>query len=180
MRWWSLLGTAVTLVLSLCMFIDYYQRRRRPVPAPTRRADARSLAGPSEPTAPTGEADPPAQPTTGSARYAVDPALQHRLLPRRRRHQHAADPADDAAQLPGDDRQLEHREATSAATASCSCCWKPACSARSWRWTSSCSTSSGKSCCCRCTSSSASGAGRAGSTRPSSSSCTPCSAASSS
>src|SRR5262249_225623 len=24
MRWWSLLGTAVTLVLSLAMFIDYY------------------------------------------------------------------------------------------------------------------------------------------------------------
>jgi NADH-quinone oxidoreductase subunit M len=25
MRWWSLLGTAVTLVLSICMFISYYQ-----------------------------------------------------------------------------------------------------------------------------------------------------------
>src|SRR6516165_12460410 len=24
MRWWSLLGTAVTLVLSICMFISYY------------------------------------------------------------------------------------------------------------------------------------------------------------
>src|SRR5262245_60033008 len=25
MRWWSLLGTAVTLVLSICMFISYYR-----------------------------------------------------------------------------------------------------------------------------------------------------------
>src|ERR1700676_1597363 len=25
MRWWSLIGTAVTLVLSICMFISYYQ-----------------------------------------------------------------------------------------------------------------------------------------------------------
>ena len=25
MRWWSLLGTAVTLVVSLCLFIDYYK-----------------------------------------------------------------------------------------------------------------------------------------------------------
>ena len=25
MRWWSLLGTAVTLVLSLCVFISYHQ-----------------------------------------------------------------------------------------------------------------------------------------------------------
>jgi len=41
------------------------------------------------------------------------------------------------------------------------------------RWTSSCSTSSGKSCWCRCTSSSASGAARASSTHRSSSSSTP-------
>ena len=48
------------------------------------------------------------------------------------------------AVLPGHDRQLEDRQASCAATACSSCSWKRACSARSWRWTSSCSTSSGK------------------------------------
>ena len=46
--------------------------------------------------------------------------------------------------LPGHDRQLEDRQVRPRLSASCFCCWKPACWARSWRSTSSCSTSSGK------------------------------------
>ncbi len=58
-------------------------------------------------------------------------------------------------------------------SSSASWCSRPACWACSSPWISSCSTCSGRSSSSPCTSSSACGAARAGSTRPSSSSCSP-------
>ena len=103
MRWWTLFGTAVTLGVSLCMFIlfkhdtlDFHDVLSNP----DNRAKATLLYRADEADLGT---------PTGSVRASndwvgplpLDPALQHRLLPRRRRHQHGAGPADDRALLPG-------------------------------------------------------------------------------
>ena len=99
MRWWTLFGTAVTLGVSLCMFIDCSRTTlldfHGVMPNKDNRAKATLVIAPIRPISPRSARSPLSNDWVG--RDSLDPALQHRLLPRRRRHQHAAGPADHRA-----------------------------------------------------------------------------------
>ena len=114
MRWWSLIGTALTLGFSLCMFISYYQwvvqkgpdvdahgeRERFPSSLLDKRVE---------------EANERAD--LHEARESRDWVARYAWIPRFNIEYYLGvdgismplDPADHGSQLPGDDRELEHR-----------------------------------------------------------------------
>ena len=115
MRWWALFGrpprspSALSSSSATTQLLDT-RSDANGIPA-ARSEHVGSTPGPTRPPA-TRRGESPAaatRPTTGSP-PAVDLALRHRVLARRRRHQPAADPADRARHLPGHHRQLEDRE----------------------------------------------------------------------
>ncbi len=95
MRWWSLLGTTVTLVISMWMFIDYYNMFQSYTSTPEHPNQGALLnvrADQADQKMATGQ---PRNDKDMICRYSWIPQVQHRLLPWHRRHQHAADSAHD-------------------------------------------------------------------------------------
>ena len=90
MRWWSLIGTALTLGVSLGMFINFYSNDTVDASGVVDRRRSALHATPADPRGSgrcsrRGDA---ARSHDWVVALSLDRELPHRLLPRRRRHQH--------------------------------------------------------------------------------------------
>ncbi len=146
MRWWALFGTALTLGLSLALFVyfkaetlDFHGAITNPT-AENRLSSSLGAHGTSRLCLDRRAAR---KQRLGRA-HALDPALRHRLLHRHRRHQHGTHPAHHCPDFSVDDGELGYQAASCAAIACCFSFSRQACWAHSSPSISFSSTSFGK------------------------------------